>query len=50
MYVSCMLEFSYRPYVFYSFYRGEGRSDGTVMEWDMDVNVKRQPSEPEVQW
>ena len=34
-----MLEFSYRPQVFYDFYRGEERSDGTVIEWDRDVDV-----------
>ena len=34
-----MLEFSYRPQVFYGFYRGEGRSDGTLMELDRDVDV-----------
>ena len=31
--------FSYRPQVFYGFYRGEGMSDGTLREWEWDVNV-----------
>ena len=39
MSVSRMLEFSYRPQVFYGFYRAEGRSDGTLIKWDMDVDV-----------
>ena len=34
-----MLEFSYRPQVFYGFYGGLGRSDGTLREWDRDVDV-----------
>ena len=34
-----MLEFSYRPQVFYGFCRGEWKSDGTVKEWDRDVDV-----------
>ena len=34
-----MLEFSYRPQVFYGFYRREGRSDGTLLELDRDVLV-----------
>ena len=34
-----MLEFSYRPQFFYGFYRGEGRSDGTLMELGRDVDV-----------
>ena len=39
MSVSRMLQFSYRFQVFYGFYRGEGRSDGTLIEWDRDVDV-----------
>ena len=37
-----MLEFSYRSQFFYGFFRREGRSDGsdgTVIEWDRDVDV-----------
>ena len=37
-----MLEFSYRPQFFYGFFRREGRSDGsdgTVIEWDRDVDI-----------
>ena len=34
-----MLGFSYRPQVFYGFYRGEGRSDGTRTEWEKDADV-----------
>ena len=34
-----MLEFSYRPQVFYGFYRGEGRIDGTLIESERDVDV-----------
>ena len=34
-----MLEFSYQPQFFYGFYRGEGRSDGTLMELGRDVDV-----------
>ena len=34
-----MLEFSYQPQVFYAFYRGEERSDGTLTEWERDVDV-----------
>ena len=37
--VSLMLEFSYPTQVFYSFYRGEGRSGGTQTEWERDVDV-----------
>ena len=33
-----MLEFSYRPQVFYGFYRGR-RSDRTLIEWERDVDV-----------
>ena len=31
-----MFEFSGRPQIFYGFYKGEGRSDGTVVEWGRD--------------
>ena len=34
-----MLGFSYRPQVFYRFYRGEVRTDGTLIEWGRDVDV-----------
>ena len=34
-----MLEFTYQPQVFHCFYRGEGRSDGTLIEWDSDLGV-----------
>ena len=34
-----MLKFSYQPQVFYGFYRGEGSSDGTLIEWGRDVNI-----------
>ena len=34
-----MLEFSYQPQVFCGFYRGKGRSDGTLIEWGRDVNI-----------
>ena len=34
-----MLEFSYRPQIFYSFYRREGRSGGTLIEWGSYVDV-----------
>ena len=34
-----MLEFSYRPQVFYGFYRGEGKSDGTLIEWQRNIDV-----------
>ena len=34
-----MIEFSYRPQVFYGFYRGEGRSDGILIEKERDVDV-----------
>ena len=34
-----MLEFSYRHQVFYGFYRGEGRSDGTLIESERVVDV-----------
>ena len=37
--MSRMLGFSYRSQVFYGFYRGEGRSDGTLVEYDKDVDV-----------
>ena len=33
-----MLEF-YRHQDFYGFYRGEVRSDGTLIEWKRDVDV-----------
>ena len=41
-----MLEFSYRPRVFYSFYKGEGRSDGTLIKWERDVDVLMAISSP----
>ena len=31
--------FFYRPQVFYGFNRGEGRSDGNLIEWGKDVDV-----------
>ena len=34
-----MPEFSYRHQHFYGFYRGEVRSDGTLIEWERDVDV-----------
>ena len=34
-----MLEFSDKPQIFYGFYRGEGRSDKTLIEWDKDIDV-----------
>ena len=34
-----MLGFSYQPQVFYGLYRGERRSDGTLIEWERDVDV-----------
>ena len=34
-----MLEFTYQPQVYHSLYRGEGRSDGTLIEWDSDLGV-----------
>ena len=34
-----MLEFSYRPQVFYGFCRGKRSSDGTLIEWERDVDV-----------
>ena len=34
-----MFEFSYRPQVFYVFYRGEGRNDGIPIEWGKNVDV-----------
>ena len=46
MKVSCMFEFSYQPQAFYGFYRGEERSDGTVTEWDRDVDVVVAVSSP----
>ena len=33
-----MLEVSYRPRVVYGFYRGEGRSDGTLVEKGRNVD------------
>ena len=45
MEVSRMLEFSYRPQVFYGIYRGEGRNDGTLIEWDRDVDMKNKVHE-----
>ena len=41
-----MLEFSYRPRVFYGFYKGEGRSDGTLIKWERDVDVLMAISSP----
>ena len=37
--MSCILEFSYGPQVFLGFYRREGRSEGTPIEWERDVDV-----------
>ena len=37
--VSHMPEFSYRHQDFYGFYRGELRSDGTLIEWERDFDV-----------
>ena len=37
--VSHMPEFSYQHRDFYGFYRGEGRNDGTLIEWERDVDV-----------
>ena len=34
-----MPEFSYQHRDFYGFYRGEGRNDGTLIEWERDVDV-----------
>ena len=34
-----MLEFSYRHHDFYGLYRGEVKSDGTLIEWERDVDV-----------
>ena len=34
-----MPEFSYRHQDFYGFYRGEVRSDGTLIRWESDVDV-----------
>ena len=34
-----MPEFSYRHQHFYGFYRGEVRSDGTLIEWERYVDV-----------
>ena len=34
-----MVEFSYRLQVLYGFYRGKGRSGGTLIEWGRDVHV-----------
>ena len=64
--MSRMFEFSYRPQVLYGFYRGEGRSDGTLIEWERHVDVlvaissslilveksvfKLRPSEAAIQW
>ena len=33
------MEFSYQHRDFYGFYRGEGRNDGTLLEWESDVDV-----------
>ena len=54
--MSRMLEFSYRTQVFYGFYGREGRSDGTLIEWDRNVdfhvllnsNLKKQQSRGDV--
>ena len=37
--MSRMFEFSHEPQVFYCFYRGEWKSDGTLIEWERDVDV-----------
>ena len=34
-----MLELSYQHQDFYGFYRGEVRSDGTLIEWERDIDV-----------
>ena len=34
-----MPEFSYQHRNFYGFYRGEVRNDGTLIEWERDVDV-----------
>ena len=34
-----MLENSYQPQVYYGFYREKGRSEGTLIEWGIDVDV-----------
>ena len=34
-----MLEFSFWHHVFYGFYRGEQRSDWTLIEWERDADV-----------
>ena len=34
-----MPEFSYRQQDFYGFYRGEVRSDRTLIEWERDVDA-----------
>ena len=33
-----MLEFSYRPQVFFGFYRWEKRSDGILIKWERDAD------------
>ena len=44
--VSYMPEFSYRHQDFYGFYRGQVRSDGTLIEWERDVDVLAAISSP----
>ena len=34
-----MLEFPYRPQVFYGFHRKEGKTDGTLIEWERNADV-----------
>ena len=41
-----MPEFSYRHQDFYHFYRGQVRSDGTLIEWERDVDVLAAISSP----
>ena len=35
--MSRMLKVFYRPQILYGFYRREGRSDGTLIEWGRNV-------------
>ena len=43
-----MREFFYRPQEFYGFYRVEGRSDRTLIEWEGDVDVFVTISSPNI--